>query len=125
MRKLLLFAAALTAAICIIHVFAGGPSIHHGIQRSNLDQDLKAISAVIWHLVTAVIAICSISLIASAVKPNFPLELAVLLIFVSFIFLFVFYGLLFFGNLTSMPQWILFIVPCVAILMDWTRRRHV
>lgn len=121
MQKTLIIAALLSAAICLIHVFGGNPSIHYPIQESTLDPMLRAVSAVIWHAVTALLGFTALGLLWCANYPNKPLETSILMVHLSFIVLFGFYGLVYFSSLMVMPQWILFIPP--AVIVAWGLRR--
>lgn len=110
-------AAGLMATTCLVHVFAGGPEIHHPIQDSDLPVELRAISAVIWHAVTLILAAFSAVLFWLAIRDNAALAYLTIVVQLGFAGLFLFYGLTMLGSPWSMPQWIAFLlIPALTLL---------
>ncbi|WP_448563457.1 hypothetical protein [Thalassotalea ganghwensis] len=124
MRRLVMVSAVLSAVICLIHIIGGGSAIYHLIQASSLSIELKAVSAVIWHFVSVLLVFCAIGLFWSAKHVNIQLEILVVAIFGAFSVLFVYYGIATFNSVLVMPQWLLFLVPTLLLVVDWKRRRH-
>lgn len=120
----MLLAAALTAAICLLHVFGGGPTIHLPIQQSTLNPMVKGAAAVVWHMITVVIALSALALLWVAKRKNIQLELLVFAVFLAFIVLFLFYSISVFGNVIALPQWLLFTLPSLFIAWDWRPRKN-
>ncbi len=124
MRYFTLAAGAVLAATAALHVFAGGPEIHQPIQGSALSAPLRAISAVLWHTVTALIVICAVALMWCSRHRNPALEWVILALNLSFAGLFLFYGLTLLGNISEMPQWVLFVLPSALMMISWRRDAH-
>lgn len=124
MRYFTLLAGVVLAATAALHVFGGGPEIHQPIQSSPLPEQLRAISAVLWHMASALILICALALFWCAKRRNLALEGAVLALNLSFAGLFLFYGMQLLGNISEMPQWLLFVLPSLLMVVSWWRDGH-
>lgn len=121
MNKPMLAAALISALTIGLHVIGGGAEVHAPIQASNLPLPLRAISAVMWHFVSLILALQTLGFLRVAQRPN-P-EMSVLLIGVQLgtAALFVFYGLSMLGSVWIMPQWTIFLT--IAALGLWGLRR--
>jgi hypothetical protein len=120
MRLPTLCAAGLMAATFFLHVIGGGRELHVPIQASSLDLPLRAISAVIWHMVSALLALQAVALIWLARHPNRPMSTLLIAIQVAFAGLFLFYGQTMFGTVWVMGQWTIFLA--LAGLIAWGAR---
>ena len=109
MSIVLATAACYALAICALHVIGGGATIHRPIQRSMLPLELRAISAVIWHLVTAVLFLMGLALAWLSVRPEPGLAMVLIAICLSWAAVFIWYGHSMLGSLKPMPQWVLFL----------------
>ncbi len=104
-------AGILTIGYCSVHVFAGGPEIHVPALQSELDPLVKGVISVIWHAITAVLLLNGLALLwLSRNGRQHALGWMVVVQFISFAGLFIAYGLMRFGDLMLMPQWIGFLV---------------
>jgi hypothetical protein len=115
-----LIAAALTAATFFLHVFGGGPEFHAPIQASALDLPLRAISAVLWHAISLLLATEAVALLWLARYPNRPMAALLGAIQISFAGLFLFYGQTMLGSVWILGQWTIFLV--LAGLIFWGAR---
>ncbi len=117
MRHPTLAAAILMAATTGLHVIGGGPEFHVPIQASSLDLPLRAISAVLWHMVTVLLAIQAVALLWLARHPNIPMTTLLLAIQIGFAGLFLFYGQTMLGTVWQLGQWTIFLA--LAALIAW------
>jgi len=112
MNYWILSSGALSIVTLFLHIFGGGREVHVPVLKSDLSVGLKAILSVIWHAITAILALNGAALLLAAVLPGIrkPLVLLVSSQYLAFAFLFIFYGLSRLGTLRPLPQWIIFIV---------------
>ncbi len=118
MNKLILSAGILSVLILFAHIFDGGPKIHAPVLESDLSRALKAVLSVVWHAVTAVLAINSVALFLAAKSKGAEKMLVVFVSiqYLAFAALFIFYGITHLGTLLSMPQWGVFLLmPALAL----------
>ena len=127
MNYWLLAAGIAALATFGIHVFMGGPAIEGPMLASALDPALKSVWSVVWHMVSAVLLLSAIAFSWAAARPAVSLQIATfpLAASVSFIGIFLFYGVLRHQSVTVMPQWILFLVISVLAGIGLTRRNKV
>lgn len=117
MNRWMLAAAGALLLTTWVHVYLGGPEIHHVIQVSDLPPDLRALSAVLWHAVTIALLVFAAGCIWLARTPNPALVLLIGAIQVGYAGLFLFYGVTRLGTLWVMPQWIIFLlVPALMVI---------
>lgn len=115
MNKWNFAAAALMALTFGVHVFAGGPEIHVAIQNSELSPYLRAISAVLWHAVTVVLAVFALAYFWLSRNDNKPLSIVIGVIQLGFAGLFLWYGITLLETVWPMPQWIIFLlIPAIS-----------
>ncbi len=108
-----LLAAGIAALLLdIVHIFPGGREIHRPMVASHWPEPAKAIWSVVWHAVTAVMAIGGVALIAAAFLPEQALALSVvpIALFLSAAVLFIVYGLIRLGTVRVLLQWTAFLV---------------
>lgn len=117
MRYPTLAAAILMAATTGLHVIGGGPEFHAPIQASLLDLPLRAISAVLWHMVTVLLAIQTVALLWMAGHPNGAMATLLVAIQIGFAGLFVFYSQTMLGTVWQLGQWTIFLA--LAALIAW------
>lgn len=122
MQRLTLLAAILMVGTCAIHAFVGGPEVHGPIQASDLPPLLRAVSAVVWHGVTVILAAFALALFWMARHPNKPMAVLIIGVLLGFAALFFTYGLSAMGNVWDMPQWIIFLVQPPLIAAAQLRR---
>ncbi|SOE08299.1 hypothetical protein SAMN05877838_0008 [Hoeflea halophila] len=108
-------AAALMAVTVAIHVFMGGPEVHEPMLAEVTDITLNGYVSVLWHAVTVVLTALAAGLAVLAFRRDHALEAVLSGVQIGFAGLFVAYGLVRLGNLTDMPQWIIFLsIPLIA-----------
>ncbi len=117
MRIPTLAAAALMAATCGLHVIGGGAEFHAPIQASPLDLPLRAVSAVVWHFVTVMLALQALALVWLARHPDRAMAALLTAIQIGFAGLFLFYGQTMLGTIWTLGQWTIFLV--LALLIVW------
>lgn len=117
MRYPTLAAAVLMAATVVLHVIGGGTEFHAPIQASALDLPLRAISAVLWHMVTMLLILQTLALLWLATRPDRAMAILLACIQVSFAGLFLFYGQTMLGTVWLLGQWTIFLV--LALLIAW------
>lgn len=115
-NKFLIVAAALSAATCALHVFGGGPEFPDVIFAvEQIDIKQKALYAILWHMVTLLLALATIVYAVSSFKPNWiPAAHLMNAIYIGITGLFLVFGLSVLGNITTLPQWTLFLVMAAA-----------
>jgi hypothetical protein len=117
MRYPTLAAAAGMAATTVLHVVGGGAEFHQPIQASAMELPLRAISAVLWHLVTMLLAVQSIALLWLARHPERAMAGFLVAIQVGFAGLFLYYGQTMLGTVWILGQWTIF--AALALLIVW------
>mgnify|MGYP000046819713 FL=1 len=123
MNRWNLAAAALMALTFCVHVFAGGPEIHVAIQGSELSEYLRAISAVLWHAVTVILAVFALAYLWLARHENRALALVMVATQLGFAALFLWYGATLLGTIWPMPQWVIFLlIPAISAAGTLRRR---
>lgn len=112
MNTWLLSAGIAAQLLNLVHIFLGGREIHRPMVAAHWPEPAKAVWSVVWHAVTAVMALGGLFLIAAAFLPELALALALLpiLLFLSAAGLFIFYGWKRLGTLRILPQWLAFLV---------------
>ncbi len=123
MRIPTLLAAGMMAATCALHVFGGGPEFHGPIQASDMALPLRAISAILWHAVSLLLAIQAVALIWMARHPHDGMAALLVAIQISFAGLFLFYGQTMMGTVWALGQWTVFLA--LAALIGWGARGKV
>lgn len=114
-KTLTLIAALLMTLTVFVHIFPGGAEVHLPLQAAPIPEGLKAISSVIWHAVTVMLIVIAGGTFWLWRHPNPALETALAAIQIGFTGLFLFYGLTRLGEISSMPQWVIFLaVPLLT-----------
>lgn len=119
-----LSAAVMMAATSAIHAFGGGPEINAPVQASELSPMVRAISAVIWHALTALFLIFAGALAWASYARNEALVWTVLAVCLAFVALFVGIGIASLANLTTMPQWVIFLAISAVLAVGLSRRER-
>ncbi|WP_137111978.1 hypothetical protein [Rhodobacter sp. SY28-1] len=111
MNAWLLSAGIAALLLDLVHIFLGGREIHRPMVASHWPEPAKAVWSVVWHAVTAVMALGGLALIAAAFLPEQALALSLLPIalFLSAAGLFIVYGLTRLGTLRILPHWVAFL----------------
>ncbi len=101
-------AGGLFVATAAIHAFVGGPEVNAPVQGSGLDPLVRAVSAVVWHALTALFVVFGVALLWTARRPSAALVWVVLAVSLAFVGLFLGVGIAALGSVWPMPQWVLF-----------------
>lgn len=124
MRYFTFAAAILMAGTTGLHVIGGGPEFHAPIQASGLDLPLRAISAVLWHFVSLMLALQAVALLWLARHPDGAMAALLTAIQIGFAVLFMFYGQTMLGTVWILGQWTIFLTLAVLIICgQWGRVR--
>lgn len=117
MNKPMLVAAVTSALTFGLHVIGCGADVHIPIQASTLPLPLRAISAVLWHFVSLILALQTLGFLSLARASNRDLSLMLIGIQIGTAVLFVFYGMTMLGSIWIIPQWTIFLT--IAALGLW------
>jgi hypothetical protein len=108
-------AAALMGGTCIIHLFVGGPEVHAPLQAALHDSGLAAFAAVLWHAVSVVLGALTFGLWVLAERRDIAFEAILSGVQIGFAAIFFFYGLTRLGDVSLMPQWVIFVaIPALT-----------
>ncbi len=122
MNYWILSAAGLSTLVLLAHVIGGGQDVHRPILNSELNDELKAYSSIIWHSATALLAIGSLSLLWAGMGNHYAdgMAFVILLQYIAFAGLFIFYGITRLDSVWIMPQWTAFIlIPALGGIGLW------
>ncbi len=122
MSKTYLTLSALMAGIVAVHVFMGGPQYAVPFMQELSTSDLRAMSQVLWHAVTIALVLIALAYLWLGFHRNRALFVFTSLLQLGWAGLFLLYGATQLGELTTQPQWVLFIAfPAGAL---WAERRR-
>lgn len=110
MNKWILAATVLMGTAVFVHQIVGGPEVIDVIMVSELPIGIRTVSGVVWHGITTVMIVFTLGLLYLARQRNRPLEVVMAGVQVGFAGLFLYYGFAKLGNITMMPQWIVFLL---------------
>lgn len=111
------FAALLMALTLGVHLFLGGPEYHEQYQRMLTDANLRSMAAVLWHIVSVILASFSFGLFYLAQRRNVAVEFMLSGIQLGFAALFLWYGLTELGSIWPLPQWTAFtLIPLLTFI---------
>lgn len=116
MRHAPLAAAIILTFTFFLHIFGGGPEFDQPFQAQLGDEKLKAVAAILWHFISAALAIAAIAGLALWRRPNRDLALTVAALVASLGILFIFYSLTRLGSLWALPQWTIFAVAAPLLV---------
>ncbi|MEM9427341.1 MAG: hypothetical protein AAGA06_11640 [Pseudomonadota bacterium] len=122
LNRPVLAAACLFALTALIHAFVGGPEINAPVQSSGLDPVVRAVSAVVWHALTALFLILAAGLAWAARHSNPALIWVTLALNLAFVAIFLTLGFIALGNAVEMPQWTLFVATSLCLLAGLRRK---
>jgi hypothetical protein len=120
MRVPTLIAAAVMAATFFLHVIGGGADYHTPMQAAPIDLLLRAVSAVVWHGISAILALQAVALLWLSRHPDRAMSAFLLALQIAFAGIFLFYGQTMLGTIWVMGQWTIFLV--LAGLIAWGMR---
>ena len=119
MNKWIAATAALATATFFIHVIGGGAEVHEPFLQSELSTLFKTWASVLWHAISLNLLVNAIALIVVLFKPEFmrPIAVMVLAQYLTYVGLFLFYGLTQNESLFVMPQWTIFLCLSATCVM--------
>lgn len=121
-RTAMTLAAVLMAVTFLAHLVAGSAELYAPLRQSDYPAPDKSVFSVIWHFVSVLLLLMTLSLGHLSRHPSGPLFLFILLTVLAFGALFLAYSLVDFGSIWTMPQWIAFFG--VAALMGARAKRQ-
>ncbi len=117
-----LTAAMLMTLTVLIHVFIGGAEVMNPIRASTLDPLVIAVTNVVWHAITLMLALFAAALFWLARRESRPLVAMMLAMQIGFALIFLGYGIADLGTLWPMPQWVIFLgIPLLMITAERAR----
>ena len=122
LNRPILAASGLLVVTALTHAFVGGPEVNAPVQSSGLDPVVRAVSAVVWHALTALFLVLAAAFAWAARHSNPLLIWVTLALNLAFIAIFAAIGLVALGNLSEMPQWTLFVAISLCLLIGLRRR---
>lgn len=120
MRYMMWIATGVMGWTTAIHLFAGTPEILDPVLASDLDPVVRSTSFVVWHGITILLGLMTGALGFLAMRRCDPLFYAVLAVQVSFALLFLATTLTKHSAALALPQWTIFTV--LGLLMLLSRR---
>lgn len=122
MNKLIGLAALGMAATFALHTFGGEMTVHRPLLTDAATAEMDLYVSVLWHGITAVIALGTLALVYLAMQPVPPKPMLWLIgaQTLTIGLLFIAYGLLRTDSLWVAPQWII-LVPLGTLIL-WTAR---
>lgn len=105
----LLLAAAVMAATGVIHVALGGPEVYHPLLAAAPDPVLTLYLALLWHFVTAFLALAALAFGWAAQAPDSRQAVAnaVALLMLAMGALFLSLGVVHLSEVWTAPQWVI------------------
>lgn len=111
-------AAALMGLTSAVHIFAGTGEIMSPIVAADvLDPAIRAIAMVVWHMVSLVLVLSTLAIGYLAVRSNSALGSFVVASQFGFALIFLYYNITQFGALFVLPQWTVFVLCPVLMLV--------
>lgn len=119
-------AAALSTVLTAAHIFGGTPEFLTPILETELPDDIRAVAAIVWHGVSLLLVANSAVLIGATMNTHWGRAGVgvVAAQYVGFVALFLYFGIIFLGDITALPQWVAFALISAMIWMG-TRRKAV
>lgn len=116
-------AALLSLLTAGIHVLAGTPEIMAPLLAAPLPPAVLGVADVMWHHITWLLIGGAAASAAAACRPGWREPVAVLLggQFIIIAALFLVLGAVWFGSAWPMPQWVLFGLMAMLMLVGWRR----
>lgn len=123
-NKFLATGAILSALILPLHIFGGGPEFPEIIFAIDaLDAKQKALYGVMWHTISALLFLASITYGIASIKPQHTSAVTfVNALYAAITVLFLYYGITVVGDLWTLPQWLLFAIMIAITQMGLIRK---
>lgn len=107
-------AGAGTIGLALVHQWVGGPEIAEPIAAAPLAPEVRAVAAVVWQAVTALLLLDGIAIIAGLWWPSRAVLAMATAQNAAFAALFLVRDVTVFGDILTLPQWIGFAVVIAA-----------
>lgn len=120
MNKWIAGAALLSSVLTVAHIFGGTPQFPTPVVQADLDADIRAAASVVWHAVSLLLIFDSAVLIRVAMGRGRAGAGVVAAHYMGFVALFIYFGVSQLGNVTDLPQWIIF---AAILAMLWMGMR--
>jgi len=109
----ILAAAGLSALLLFAHVIGGGKQVHVPMLESDMSRLLKAYTSVIWHGISAILAIGTGAFLWAAMGRGDGMAIVIAVQYLAFVGLFLLYGVKRLKSIWVMPQWVAFLMISV------------
>ena len=109
----ILAAAGLSGLLFFAHVVGGGKEVHVPMLESDMSRLLKAYTSVIWHGISAILAIGTGALLWAAMGLGDGMASVIAVQYLAFVGLFLGYGIMRLKSIWVMPQWVAFLMISV------------
>ena len=109
MKKTMCTAAVLMGLTTGLHLFGGTSEIMNPILNADIHPVIKGTSMVVWHAITAILALMAVGIFYLARHKNDALAYFIIAIQLAFAGLFIFYNASMLDALFAMPQWTIFL----------------
>ncbi len=110
MNYWMLAAGSLSGLLLLAHVIGGRKEVHVPLLKSDLGPELGAYVSILWHAVTAVLAVGMVALFGAAMGLGNGAAMVVVMQYLAFVGLFLGYGVARLGSVWVMPQWVAFLL---------------
>ncbi|MEY1557721.1 hypothetical protein AB3Y40_18980 [Yoonia sp. R2331] len=108
--------------VTLVHVFYGGYRVMDPVRASDLTPLIIAVTNVIWHVATLLMALLALATLWLARHPNRPLAVLIIAIHLGAALLFLGYGAVDLGSLRPMPHWVAFLILPTLMLIGERNR---
>lgn len=117
MKYLMLGAAGIMGLTTGVHLFARTRDIMTPIMDAgSLHPVIRSVALVVWHMVTLILALCTIALVYLARSENLALTYFILALQIGFALIFLAINIATFGALFTMPQWTAFAITAALMI---------
>jgi dolichyl-phosphate-mannose--protein O-mannosyl transferase len=122
----LLAAAAVMGTTTLAHAIGGTGQYLAPSLAMDASADWKAVQEVVWHFVTAFLAVTTVALLCLALSQRKQTALLAFIfaLQVAFAGLFVFYGAARLGGITGLPQWTAFLAVAALISAEFLSTKN-
>lgn len=114
-------AAFVMAATFLAHIFLGGADINAVVQTSDLPAEVRATSAVVWHMITALIGFFVVATLSLIRHANRGLAISVICLEAIFALIFIGVSIAAFSSPLALPQWTAFALASALTLGSMRR----
>ena len=118
MTYLMWGAAALMGLTTAVHIFLGTVDVMTPImQADTLHPVVQATAMVVWHMISLILLLSTIAIASLVRRPKLALAWFIIASQFGFALIFLFYNITHFGALFVMPQWTVFLLCPIMMLL--------